>query len=254
MDKYRLEGHGSEKAMSFKSPNFTQVPNDFFDMIPEMTDAELRTTLVLIRQTFGYHKDAVEMQIPKIAQAAGLSVNGAKEGAKKAEERGTFRRTNPNEKTSASWELVVQPSASDGQPVTVDPQPVTVEPSASDPQVGYNKGNKIIKKKKDYLDLIQDMATNAGMLLSAKVEEVFSRMDSEFKTNFPRNKNTEVIAKFILAQEEKGQSFEKFAQWARRDEFNASRLYEYAENPLKIKIRWPQAFVETKYEGALEGV
>jgi helix-turn-helix protein len=108
--------------------------------------------------------------------------------------------------------------------------------------------------KKDYLDMLQDMAESKGFQLAKGVEETITRMEREFKANFPRNKNTEVIAKFILAREAAGEPFDRFLQWAKRDEFNTSRLYEYAENPVKIKIRWPQAFAGDSYSGQLEGV
>lgn len=90
----------------FESPNYTQSPNDFFDMIPDMSDAELRVTLVMIRNTFGWHKTEFKMGVSKLADAAGLSRQGALDGASAAEKRGTFRRLNPEAITEAEWELV----------------------------------------------------------------------------------------------------------------------------------------------------
>ena len=38
----------------FSSPNYTQVPDELFDILmPSLTDAELRVLLYIIRRTFG---------------------------------------------------------------------------------------------------------------------------------------------------------------------------------------------------------
>ena len=42
----------------FTNPNYTQVPDDVFDVIaPELTEAELRVLLYIVRRTFGFKKD-----------------------------------------------------------------------------------------------------------------------------------------------------------------------------------------------------
>src|SRR5512138_3042217 len=115
------------KTNGFASPNHTQTPNDFFDLIRDMEDSELRVTLVMIRNTFGFHRPGFTMSIAELAKAAGLSENGAKAGAKAAEERGTFYRVNPDSLKTAEWALVV-----DGSPV----DPPAVDGSASDPLMG----------------------------------------------------------------------------------------------------------------------
>lgn len=134
---------------AFPEPNYTQTPNDFFAMLPDMEDSEVRVTLVMIRNTFGYHKDGFKMGLQKLADAAGLSRNAAKDGAEAAEIRGTFRRTNPDSLKEAEWELIVQ----GGQPVTTPEQeggqPVTTDPSTSDQQVGVKENIKEIKPIKE---------------------------------------------------------------------------------------------------------
>lgn len=131
--------------MSFESPNYTQTPNDFFDMIPGMSEAELRVTLVMIRQTFGFHRDNFKMGLNKLKDAAGLSRNGAKDGAEAAEKRGTFTRTNPESQGEAEWSLVVAPSPSDYPPG----HPVTTPPAPSDQQVRVKERVKKVLKKKE---------------------------------------------------------------------------------------------------------
>lgn len=110
----------------FESPNYTQAPNDFFVMLPDMSDAELRVTLVMIRLTFGFHRNGFKMGVSKLATAAGLSRQGALDGAKAAEDRGTFKRTNPDAQTEAEWELIVPLNVLDTPLNTVEgnPQPV----------------------------------------------------------------------------------------------------------------------------------
>jgi hypothetical protein len=91
----------------FSSPNYTQTPNDLFIMLPEMGECELRVTLVMVRQTFGFHRDGFRLGLRKLAAMAGLSRQGALEGSQAAEARGTFKRSNPNAQGEAEWELVV---------------------------------------------------------------------------------------------------------------------------------------------------
>jgi len=148
-----------QQTKGFTSPNYTQTPNDFFDMLPEMEDSELRVTLVMIRNTFGFHRDGFKMGIGKLAKAAGLSENGAKAGAKAAEARGTFRRVNPNAITEAEWALVVDGSTVEGS--TSDPLPgqsVTPNGSTSESQVGIKERERK-GKKGDLVDLLLTTAT-----------------------------------------------------------------------------------------------
>lgn len=128
----------------FESPNYTQAPNDFFSMLPDMSEAEIRVTLVMIRQTFGFHRDGFKMGVTKLANAAGLSRQGALDGAKAAEDRGTFKRANPEAQTEAEWELVVPLNVVEGgiNPVEGEPLPSRGQSSIKE------KIKKPIKEKK----------------------------------------------------------------------------------------------------------
>jgi hypothetical protein len=249
-----------DSGMSFQSPNYTQSPNDFYDMLPEMQESELRVTLVMIRNTFGFHRAGFKMGIKPLAKASGLSEQGARDGARLAETRGTFKRSNPDTKTEAEWELFIQ------DPQLLDLQPVEVEPPASRGQTSsqlttvypvkkvINKEErKVPKKKGDYLDLLLD--TQAGSEKQLRIAEMYDRLDRAFKTTFNRTANTDVIVKFVIGREALGESLDAFVTWANRDEFSASRTWEYAEAPIKIKTRWQHAFSENAgYSGAIEGV
>jgi len=120
--------------MSFKSPNYTQVPNDLFDIhMREMGGSELKVVMAITRQTVGFHKEKAEYSIRKIMEMTGLSRNSVKNGAKKAQEHGLLKRTNPKTKASARWSLAIKHSKidpserskidpSNGQKLTHDPQ------------------------------------------------------------------------------------------------------------------------------------
>ena len=72
----------------FECPNYTQTPNDLFDLIPELGDAELKVLMVIIRETFGYHRTTRRMSVRNLAKLSGLTVRNAFNGAEKAIERG----------------------------------------------------------------------------------------------------------------------------------------------------------------------
>jgi DnaD/phage-associated family protein len=77
----------------YQSPNYTQTPNDLFDvLLPEMGYAELKVSLCILRNTLGYHRDGVTLSIRTIARMTGLTTRNVLEGAKAAEERGTLTR------------------------------------------------------------------------------------------------------------------------------------------------------------------
>ncbi|TXH46173.1 MAG: hypothetical protein E6Q97_30180 [Desulfurellales bacterium] len=78
--------------MPFQSPNHTQVPNDLFEMLPDMYAAELRVVLVVIRETLGFHRERVKMTVAEIMRRAGLSRQGVYDGAESAELHGLLKR------------------------------------------------------------------------------------------------------------------------------------------------------------------
>lgn len=90
----------------FQAPNYTQVPNDFFEMARDMDKAELKVVLYIIRETFGYHRETCEVSIRELAIGAGLTARNAYNGAEKAIERGLVEKTvSSTHKTT--WRAVV---------------------------------------------------------------------------------------------------------------------------------------------------
>ena len=59
--------------MGFKSPRYTQTPNDLFDEImPDLSEAQLKTILYIIRRTLGYHIRKRPMRIATIQKGTKL--------------------------------------------------------------------------------------------------------------------------------------------------------------------------------------
>jgi hypothetical protein len=79
---------------AYEEPNYTQAPNTFFDEILPQIDnlSELKVTLVVIRQTFGYHKEEDELSISRLVTLTGLSRPSVIEGVKRGLKRGTIGR------------------------------------------------------------------------------------------------------------------------------------------------------------------
>lgn len=74
---------------------YTMTPNVLIDhLLPVMSSAELRVTLVLIRKTIGWHlsKTADSLSIPELAQLAGLSHSSCKTGLSEGVKRGTLKK------------------------------------------------------------------------------------------------------------------------------------------------------------------
>lgn len=158
---------------AFPEPNYTQTPNNFFDMLPDMEASEIIVTLIMIRNTFGFHRTEFKMGIGKLEDATGLSRNAVKAGAEAAEKRGTFRRTNPDESTEAEWELVVGQSVT---PLNERPgvgQSVTEEESTNDPQVRVKERIKKVKDIKEGASAAQKPETPKEVQLYRTVTKKF---------------------------------------------------------------------------------
>lgn len=216
-------------SSGFESPNFTQVPNDLFDMLSGMSNNELRVTLVMIRQTFGYHRESFKMGMGKISKAAGISYNSVVSGVTQAEKRGTFRRVNPSEITEAEWELVVHPSNPEGytpQDLRDTPQDLRDTPSNLEGQVGLNKelnkenkGNENQKPRRtdatpkgDLIDGMKDFAKSAGMAKSNLKDDILSTFEVRLRYSLT-GRDAETFVDFIAKEEKAGRHYSKFIDW-----------------------------------------
>lgn len=92
----------------FESPNYTQVPNSFFDMMADMTDAEIRITLIAIRQIIGFHKTKPEaISVTQFMGKTGLSRQGVLDGIEAAVTRGTVKKEGTGKRNVTKFSLVV---------------------------------------------------------------------------------------------------------------------------------------------------
>jgi hypothetical protein len=114
---------------AFTSPNWTQIPNDLFEIhLATMKEAELRVLLVLLRQTVGYHRTEVRYKMSKIAKMTGMSESGVRLGVEEAEAHGFIERCKDNGVTLWTVKFADDPHEVDPHQVGVDPYLVGVDP------------------------------------------------------------------------------------------------------------------------------
>lgn len=80
--------------MAYEKPNYTQTPNAFFDNhLREIKSlAELKVTLIVLRNTLGWHSKETDLTIANLIAATGLSNRHVVKGTALALERGTIVR------------------------------------------------------------------------------------------------------------------------------------------------------------------
>lgn len=104
LNSYRFEG--------FSSPNSTAVPDEFFDVLaPELSEAELRVALYIIRRTFGFKKDSDAISLKQMVEGittkegrvldrgTGMSRPGVTKGIRGLEAKGIIVTTHHSSKT-----------------------------------------------------------------------------------------------------------------------------------------------------------
>lgn len=98
----------------FAPPNYTQMPNDLFPLMPLMGEAELRVTLAVARATFGWHREEVELSFNKLRLLTGLSKQGVINGVEAGVTRGTLKQieTRGRHGMTYCYSLVVLPDLS----------------------------------------------------------------------------------------------------------------------------------------------
>ncbi len=97
--------------MKIQAPNYTQSPNVLFDEIfKTLKEGELRIVLVLIRQTFGWHKEWDRISIGKIAEKSGLDKRSVTRSLKSLIEKGIVeqKRFGKNGKETLYFRLVME--------------------------------------------------------------------------------------------------------------------------------------------------
>jgi hypothetical protein len=120
-------------------PNYTQSPNVYFDTwLKEINSlAELKVVNVIIRHTFGWHKENAEIGTTELMDLTGLSRVSVCEGVKRALEHGYIVRKTDGIRGLATFRIAVEMTGKEslpvegvtgkeGLPVTgIDPLPLT---------------------------------------------------------------------------------------------------------------------------------
>jgi hypothetical protein len=119
----------------FASPNFTQVPDELFDvLLPQLADCELRVLLYIVRRTFGFKRDADAISLSQMVngittrqgqvldRGTGLSKATVARGLAKLRERGVIlaeRRSSAERGDEATvYRLRFKPATPEDQPAT----------------------------------------------------------------------------------------------------------------------------------------
>lgn len=93
----------------FLSPNYTQTPNNLFDeLMQDMTEAELKVVLAIVRKTMGYHKKSDEISLSLLEEMTGLSRQSCHDGACRAIERGIIKVLGHGTRGVTIYSLVVK--------------------------------------------------------------------------------------------------------------------------------------------------
>lgn len=100
---------------SVPEPNYTQAPNFFFDhiMLEITSTAELKVTLAVIRQTFGYHRKEDLLSLSRLQELTGLSRESVADGIQRALQRGYVGRR----KVGQSYVYGLRVASQDSRPL-----------------------------------------------------------------------------------------------------------------------------------------
>lgn len=94
--------------MPFSSPNYTQAPNDLFDVyLSDLGYADLKVCLALIRLTFGYQRSNVRISLTKLAKLTGMTRESILLGSSALEEKGLIIKYSDGGVTE--YELSISP-------------------------------------------------------------------------------------------------------------------------------------------------
>jgi phage replication O-like protein O len=80
------------KTDGVPEPNYTQIPNVVFQLMPLMKEAELRVVLAICRQTFGWHRKRDRISLRQLQKLTGLSRPSVTRGVEQGIERGLIDR------------------------------------------------------------------------------------------------------------------------------------------------------------------
>lgn len=99
--------------MSVPAPNFTQTPNRFYELLPELSEGETKVGLVIIRATFGWHKERDRISYSQFEALTGMATATISKALKSLQDRGLIDRK--KEGRGYSYGLIVDASSSESE-------------------------------------------------------------------------------------------------------------------------------------------
>jgi len=140
--------HKQKPSGRIPLPNYTQVPNVLFEHMADMTCAELKVTLALVRKIVGFHKTQPEpVSISQLEALTGLSRPTVVRGLEAAAERGFVRAVGTGKRGVKLYTLWFADEA--------EPQPPSTTYNES-LQVAQDEGTT---SKLDLLELVNSVNT-----------------------------------------------------------------------------------------------
>src|SRR5688500_12333915 len=99
-------------------PNYTQSPNVYFDSwLKEINSlAELKVVNVIIRHTFGWHKENATLGTSELVGLTGLSRMSVCDGVRRALEHGYIVRKTDGPRGLATFRLAVEMTGKESLP------------------------------------------------------------------------------------------------------------------------------------------
>lgn len=100
--------------MAFDAPNFTQTPNIFIDeYMRNLSSAEVKTMLVILRYTTGYHRRRAPIAISTFIKMTGLSRQGIINNIESMQENGWIKVFKGNASIRNEYEIVIKDPVED---------------------------------------------------------------------------------------------------------------------------------------------
>lgn len=132
------------------SPNYTQSPNVYFDTwLKEINSlAELKVVNVIIRHTFGWHKENAALGTTELMDLTGLSRVSVCDGVKRALDHGYIVRKTDGLRGLATFRIAVEMTGKESLPVSgIEGLPLTGKESL--PPYKDKEKEKESRKKED---------------------------------------------------------------------------------------------------------
>lgn len=104
--------------MAPKPPAYTQTPNELFDKwVPVLREAELKVYLIIVRKTFGWHKNKDRISLSQLETLTGLHRSNITKAIKSLLERGIITKETIGEvgRQKTTYQLVMDEEVTNEQ-------------------------------------------------------------------------------------------------------------------------------------------